>query len=144
MCRRSRTCLSLAAPTTVRSVLRAAGRLPLKSFSCELLPWKFLSVVSSPGLTGRSSNPIEGILDCPVKPGNDTGRAQPNPAYTLSIRRLSAQLEALNLAGRRFRQVAPEFDPVRILVRREPFPAMLLQRLGCFVAGRGGRLQDHE
>jgi hypothetical protein len=29
-------------------------------------------VLSSPGLTGRSSNHRPGILDCPVKPGNDT------------------------------------------------------------------------
>src|SRR5262245_9334754 len=28
--------------------------------------------VSSPGLTGRSSNHRPWILDCPVKPGNDT------------------------------------------------------------------------
>jgi hypothetical protein len=26
---------------------------------------------SSPGLTGRSSNHRPGVLDCPVKPGND-------------------------------------------------------------------------
>src|SRR5260221_8236743 len=32
-------------------------------------------VVSSPGLAGRASNHRPGILDCPVKPGNDTGRA---------------------------------------------------------------------
>ncbi len=31
-------------------------------------------MVSSPGLTGRSSNHRPRILDCPVKPGNDTGR----------------------------------------------------------------------
>jgi len=31
--------------------------------------------VSSPGLTGRSSNHRPGVLDCPVKPGNDTSRA---------------------------------------------------------------------
>ena len=30
-------------------------------------------MLSSPGLTGRSSNHRPGILDCPVKPGNDTG-----------------------------------------------------------------------
>jgi hypothetical protein len=30
-------------------------------------------VLSSPGLTGRSSNHGWGVLDCPVKPGNDTG-----------------------------------------------------------------------
>src|SRR5215467_3262014 len=32
------------------------------------------SVLSSPGLTGRPSNHRPGILDCPVKPGNDTNR----------------------------------------------------------------------
>jgi hypothetical protein len=31
-------------------------------------------VLSSPGLTGRSSKHRPWILDCPVKPGNDTGR----------------------------------------------------------------------
>src|SRR5258707_11440849 len=31
-------------------------------------------LVSSPGLTGRSSNHRPGILDCPVEPGNDTGK----------------------------------------------------------------------
>ena len=31
-------------------------------------------VLSSPGLTGRSSKDRPWILDCPVKPGNDTGR----------------------------------------------------------------------
>jgi hypothetical protein len=28
--------------------------------------------LSSPGSTGRSSNYRPGVLDCPVKPGNDT------------------------------------------------------------------------
>src|SRR6266436_3684743 len=32
------------------------------------------TMVSSPGLTGRSSNHRPGILDRPVKPGDDTGR----------------------------------------------------------------------
>src|SRR5712671_6200943 len=31
--------------------------------------------LSSPGLTGRSSNHRPGVLDCPVKPGNDTAKA---------------------------------------------------------------------
>src|SRR5712692_7434643 len=31
-------------------------------------------MLSSPGLTGRSSNHRPWVLDCPVKPGNDTGR----------------------------------------------------------------------
>src|SRR6266478_2380089 len=31
-----------------------------------------LHALSSPGLTGRSSNPRPGILDRPVKPGNET------------------------------------------------------------------------
>jgi hypothetical protein len=33
-------------------------------------------VLSSPGLTGRSSNHRPGILDRPVKPGADTGECQ--------------------------------------------------------------------
>src|SRR5712671_482281 len=32
-------------------------------------------MLSAPGLTGRSSNHRPGILDCPVKPGNDTGES---------------------------------------------------------------------
>src|SRR6266446_3043868 len=50
------------------------------------------TTVSSPGLTGRSSNHRPGILDCPVKPGNDTAgaldRATVNPSIPPS--RLSA------------------------------------------------------
>jgi hypothetical protein len=30
-------------------------------------------LLSSPGLTGRSSKHRPGVLDCPVKPGNDSG-----------------------------------------------------------------------
>src|SRR5258706_16486305 len=37
----------------------------------ELLPFPVICL-SSPGLTGRSSNHRQGILDCPVKPGKDT------------------------------------------------------------------------
>jgi hypothetical protein len=33
---------------------------------------RFLVGFSSPGWTGRSSNHRPGVLDCPVKPGNDT------------------------------------------------------------------------
>jgi hypothetical protein len=42
----------------------------LEHFLVRLTPF----VLSSPGLTGRSSNRRPWILDCPVKPGNDTGR----------------------------------------------------------------------
>src|SRR6266446_3195232 len=40
------------------------------------------TTVSSSGLTGRSSNHRPGVLDCPVKPGNDTlGVNYPKNAY---------------------------------------------------------------
>jgi len=41
----------------------------------EHFPMSLTSILlSSPGLTGRSGNHRPGILDCPVKPGNDTGK----------------------------------------------------------------------
>ena len=45
-------------------------------------------------------------------------------AYDLNF---IAQLEALNLPCRRFRQVGDEFDPARIFIRGEPAFDMLLQ-----------------
>src|SRR5579862_1032752 len=44
-----------------------------------------ISSLSSPGLTGRSSNHRPGVLDCPVKPGNGRfGRKMLSPAELAS------------------------------------------------------------
>src|ERR1700678_2428009 len=85
--------------------------------------------------------------------GDDIGRngaeiepwkTEPKRAQRKSPRRLGAQLEALDLAGGGFRQVASELDPAGIFVRCELLPAMLLQRAGSLVARGAGRFEHHE
>src|SRR5262245_7556243 len=60
------------------------------------------------------------------------------------IRRLRAQLEALNLAGRGLRQLGAEFDPARIFVGGELEPAVILQGLSGLFTRRGLPLEHHE
>ena len=55
---------------TRRTMLGAGTRNPLRSFSLKLPR----ALLSSPGSTRRSSKRGPGVLDCPVKPGNDTDR----------------------------------------------------------------------
>src|ERR1700730_15119927 len=57
------------------SLIRATGRGlidSLEHFSIRLTP----TMLSSPGLSGRSSKHRPWLLDCPVKPGNDTVRVK--------------------------------------------------------------------
>jgi hypothetical protein len=61
----NRTAAALPLTATVASRIR-------EQESEERFPTRDTLMLSSPGLTGRSSNHRLRILDCPVKPGNDT------------------------------------------------------------------------
>src|SRR5947207_5457085 len=65
--------------------------------------------------------------------GNSVAAARKTTASvtTRMARRIAlrSELEALDLACRRLRQVAAELDPARIFVRREPALDVVLQRL---------------
>ena len=62
--------------------------------------WLELESLSSPGLTGRSSNRRPRVLDCPVKPGNDCSILQLG-AYRWPFRCYTGAVETRSVPGRK-------------------------------------------